>query len=122
AVAGSGAAAGAELPATERRVVATSLGEVLELLERVVMDRLATLPPGSYVSRLHERGIGYVAQKVIEEAGETVVAALEHKDEELHGEAADLLFHLSVLLTERGVSWGDVAGVLLARHAASSTQ
>lgn len=97
-----------------------SPGEVLELLERVVAERLATLPEGSYVRRLHERGIGYVAQKVIEEAGETVVAALEHKDTELHGEAADLLFHLSVLLAERGVAWSDVAGVLLARHATSA--
>lgn len=99
-----------------------SPGEVLELLERVVTDRLATLPHGSYVRRLHERGIGYVAQKVIEEAGETVVAALERKDRELQGEAADLLFHLSVLLAERGVAWSDVTGVLLARHASSTKQ
>ena len=94
----------------------SSVGEVLELLERVVADRLVTLPQGSYVRRLHERGVGYVAQKVIEEAGETVVAALEQKDRELTGETADLLFHLSVLLAERGVKWDEVAAVLLARH------
>jgi len=93
-----------------------SVGAVMELLERVVSDRLATLPQGSYVRRLHERGIGYVAQKVIEEAGETIVAALEQKDRELTGETADLLFHLSVLLAERGVAWDEVAEVLLARH------
>jgi len=94
----------------------SSVGEVLELLEKVVTDRLATLPQGSYVRRLHERGVGYVAQKVIEEAGETVVAALEQKNKELTGETADLLFHLSVLLAERGVRWDEVAAVLLARH------
>lgn len=93
-----------------------SVGAVMELLERVVAERLATLPQGSYVRRLHERGIGYVAQKVIEEAGETIVAALEEKDKELTGETADLLFHLSVLLAERGVKWDEVADVLLARH------
>lgn len=93
-----------------------SMGEVLDLLERVVADRLTTLPQGSYVRRLHERGVGYVAQKVIEEAGETVVAALEEKDRELTGETADLLFHVSVLLAERGVTWDEVAAVLLARH------
>lgn len=92
------------------------VGAVMQLLERVVAERLATLPQGSYVRRLHERGIGYVAQKVIEEAGETVVAALEQKDRELTGETADLLFHLSVLLAERGVAWTEVAEVLLARH------
>ena len=40
-----------------------SMGDVMGLLERVVSDRLTTLPEGSYVTRLHERGLGYVAQK-----------------------------------------------------------
>jgi len=90
---------------------------VMALLERVVDERLRVLPEGSYVRRLHERGIGYVAQKVVEEAGESVVAALQSRDDELIGEAADLLFHLTVLLRERGVAWSDVAGRLLERHA-----
>lgn len=93
-----------------------SAGEVLGLLERVVADRLRTLPEGSYVRRMHERGLGYVAQKVIEEAGESAVAALEHDDEELVGEAADLLFHLTVLLQERGVGLQAVAAKLAERH------
>lgn len=96
-----------------------SMGAALDLLERVVADRLARPRAGSYVGRLHERGVGYVCQKVIEEAGETVVAALEHKDEELIAESADLLFHLGVLLAERGVSWSRVARTLIARHAAT---
>lgn len=93
------------------------IGAVMSLLEKVVNDRLRALPEGSYVRRLHERGIGYVAQKVVEEAGESVVAALQAQDDELTGETADLLFHLTVLLRERGVSWRDVAGRLLERHA-----
>ncbi len=93
-----------------------SLGEGMALLERVVAQRLSELPEGSYVRKLHERGLGYVAQKVVEEAGESIVAALEHKDDELTGEAADLLFHLTVLLHERGASLHDVAQVLIARH------
>jgi phosphoribosyl-AMP cyclohydrolase / phosphoribosyl-ATP pyrophosphohydrolase len=92
------------------------IGGVMGLLQRVVDDRLATLPEGSYVARLHQRGIGYVAQKVVEEAGETVVAALQERDEELLGEAADLLFHLTVLLRERGHGLDAVAAVLAARH------
>ncbi len=94
----------------------TSLGDVLALLQRVVGERLRALPEGSYVRRLHERGLGYVAQKVVEEAGESIVAALEHKDDELVAEAADLLFHLTVLLNERGLTLDDVAGELEKRH------
>ena len=99
-----------------------SMGEVMGLLERVISDRLETLPPGSYVTNLHERGLGYVAQKVVEEAGESIVAALEHKDDDLLEEAADLLFHLSVLLKERGLGLPQVAQVLEARYRESNTK
>lgn len=95
------------------------IGEALDLLERVIADRLASPREGSYVRRLHERGAGYVSQKVIEEAGEVVVAALQREDDALVEESADLLFHLGVLLAERGVAWSRVAKVLAARHAAT---
>ena len=92
------------------------IGEMMGTLERVVETRLRELPEGSYVAKLHERGLGYVAQKVVEEAGESIVAALEGKPDELVGEAADLLFHLTVLLKESGVSLQDVAAKLAERH------
>lgn len=94
----------------------SELGRGLLLLEQVVAQRLRELPEGSYVTRLHERGLGYEAQKVVEESGETVIAALERRDGELIEEAADLLFHLTVLLHERGQSLGAVAGILEDRH------
>ncbi len=90
--------------------------DAFAVLQRVVDQRLADLPEGSYVTNLHERGAGYVAQKVVEEAGETIVAALQGKTEDLKGEAADLLFHLTVLLRVCDVSLADVARVLLERH------
>jgi len=90
--------------------------EAFGLLQRVVDQRLRDLPDGSYVARMHEKGLGYVAQKVVEEAGETIVAALEDRPDELRGEAADLLFHLTVLLRERGLSLADVGETLLRRH------
>jgi phosphoribosyl-ATP pyrophosphohydrolase/phosphoribosyl-AMP cyclohydrolase len=90
--------------------------EAFGLLQRVVDQRLRDLPDGSYVARMHERGLGYVSQKVVEEAGETIVAALEDRPDELRGEAADLLFHLTVLLRERGLSLADVGETLLRRH------
>ncbi|MEJ2292851.1 MAG: phosphoribosyl-ATP diphosphatase [Deinococcales bacterium] len=88
----------------------------MTLLQGVVAQRLRDLPEGSYVRRMHERGLGYVAQKVVEEAGESVVAALEHKNDELVAEASDLLFHLTVLLAERGLTLNDVAAELARRH------
>lgn len=105
------AAAGSEPAGTE-----SGPGRAFELLERVVGERLRDLPEGSYVARLHARGLGYEAQKVVEEAGETIVAALEGNDEELVAEAADLLFHLTVLLNERGQSLSAVASLLAERH------
>ena len=95
---------------------ATGIGAAMELLQRVVASRLATLPEGSYVTRLHTRGVGYAGQKVIEEAGETVVAALHDDDEAFLAEAADLLFHLSVLVGLRGQRLDQIAQVLLERH------
>jgi phosphoribosyl-ATP pyrophosphohydrolase/phosphoribosyl-AMP cyclohydrolase len=96
-------------------VPTASLGEVLALLERVVAERLRELPEGSYVARLHDQGLGRVAQKVIEEAGESAIAALQ-EPRKLVSEAADLLFHLTLLLRERDVSLQEVAEELLKRH------
>ena len=96
--------------------VPSGIGEMMSVLERVVESRLRELPEGSYVAKLHERGLGYVSQKVVEEAGESIVAALEGKPDELVGEAADLLFHLTVLLRESGVGLQEVAAKLSERH------
>lgn len=97
------------------------IGEMMGTLERTVETRLRELPEGSYVAQLHARGLGYVAQKVVEEAGESIVAALQGKPDELTAEAADLLFHLTVLLKESGVSLGDVAAELAERHTDAAT-
>jgi phosphoribosyl-AMP cyclohydrolase / phosphoribosyl-ATP pyrophosphohydrolase len=94
------------------------IGSTMGLLQRVVDARWAERPEGSYVARLAERGVGYVSQKVVEEAGETVVAALQERDDELLAEAADLLFHLTVLLRARGRALDEVARVLADRHRA----
>jgi phosphoribosyl-ATP pyrophosphohydrolase/phosphoribosyl-AMP cyclohydrolase len=125
----SAPAAGAELPTAgiadaDRAGIADAdragIGSTMGLLQRVVDQRWADRPEGSYVAKLAERGVGYVAQKVVEEAGETIVAALERKDDEMLGEAADLLFHLTVLLRARGLDLDQVARVLEGRHRARS--
>lgn len=110
------AAAGSGQKSPEADQAGSKAAEAVQLLERVVAQRLRELPKRSYITKLHERGVGYIAQKVVEEAGETIVAALQQDDAELTGEAADLLFHLTVLLHERGLTLDAVAEVLLTRH------
>jgi phosphoribosyl-ATP pyrophosphohydrolase/phosphoribosyl-AMP cyclohydrolase len=72
---------------------------------------------GSYTQKLFARGVDRIAKKVVEEAGEVVIAAKNENREEFLGEAADLLFHLDMLLLERGASLLDVVEVLHRRHA-----
>ncbi|MGQ4828414.1 phosphoribosyl-ATP diphosphatase, partial [Enterococcus faecalis] len=78
--------------------------------------RLGGDPSASYVARLHARGLGKIAQKVGEEATEVVIAALSGDDAELTGEAADLVFHLLVLLGARGVPLEAVLAELARRE------
>ena len=92
------------------------LGFLAEL-DAVVAQRHAERPAGSYTTRLFEGGMRRIAQKVGEEGVETALAAVVQNDAELLGEAADLVFHLTVALRARGLSLGDVASVLADRHA-----
>lgn len=97
--------------------VRPALGFLAEL-DALVARRHAERPHGSYTTTLFEGGVRRIAQKVGEEGVETALAAVAQDDDELLGEAADLLFHLSVLLRARGLSLADAADVLARRHAA----
>jgi phosphoribosyl-ATP pyrophosphohydrolase/phosphoribosyl-AMP cyclohydrolase len=92
------------------------LGFLAEL-DALVAQRHAERPQGSYTTRLFEGGTRRIAQKVGEEGVESALAAVAQGDEELLGEAADLLFHLTVLLRARGLSLADTVAVLAQRHA-----
>jgi phosphoribosyl-ATP pyrophosphohydrolase/phosphoribosyl-AMP cyclohydrolase len=78
-------------------------GHVLSRLARTVAARAEAMPSDSYTARLLASGVGKISQKVGEEAVEIVVAANSEDDERLASEAADLLYHLLVLLQARGV-------------------
>jgi phosphoribosyl-ATP pyrophosphohydrolase/phosphoribosyl-AMP cyclohydrolase len=78
-------------------------GHVLSRLAHTVATRAATKPSSSYTAQLLASGVGKISQKVGEEAVEIVVAANSEDDERLASEAADLLYHLLVLLQARGV-------------------
>lgn len=85
-------------------------------LERLVARRDEERPGDSYTTRLLEAGIKRIAQKVGEEGVETALAAVAGEREELAGEAADLLYHLLVLLRAGGLRLADVVEILQARH------
>ena len=86
-------------------------------LDALVAERAMVRPPGSYTTSLFESGLRRMAQKVGEEGVETALAAVGGDDTEVLGEAADLVFHLLVLLRARGLGLADVTRMLAARHA-----
>jgi phosphoribosyl-AMP cyclohydrolase / phosphoribosyl-ATP pyrophosphohydrolase len=88
----------------------------LPRLDALVAARAAQRPAGSYTTSLLEGGVRAVAQKVGEEGVEVALASVAQDDEALAGEAADLLFHLLVLLRARGLSLADVERELRRRH------
>lgn len=85
-------------------------------LDALVKERARTRPAGSYTTSLFESGPRRIAQKVGEEGVETALAAVTQDDAALLGEAADLVYHLTVLLRARGLSLDDAVAVLRDRH------
>ncbi len=91
-------------------------GDVLGELQALIRARHAERPPGSYTTKLFDAGVKRIAQKVGEEGLETALAAVVEEDAPLLGEAADLLYHLIVLLQARGLSLADALAVLERRR------
>lgn len=89
--------------------------QFLKRLQDLLETRKIERPEGSYTTHLFNKGLDKIVQKVGEEAIETVIAAKNNNDE-LTYEASDLLFHLMVLLTERGMRLEDLAAELQKRH------
>lgn len=85
-------------------------------LERVVNDRKENPEEGSYTAYLFQKGIDKIAKKTGEEAVEAVIAAKNENKEEFVGECADLVYHLLVLLREKGVTLSEVCTELKARR------
>ena len=85
-------------------------------LDALIGQREHERPQGSYTTKLFESGVRRIAQKVGEEGVETALAAVAQDEAALLGEAADLLYHLTVLLRARGLSLEDARRVLAARR------
>ena len=92
--------------------------DFLQELETVIANRKNAAPESSYVASLFQKGINKIAQKVGEEAVETVIEAKDQNDELFIGEAADLLFHYLILLQAKGFTLTDITKELQKRHKA----
>ncbi|MDB2324859.1 bifunctional phosphoribosyl-AMP cyclohydrolase/phosphoribosyl-ATP diphosphatase HisIE [Alphaproteobacteria bacterium] len=92
----------------------------LNQLQNLIVARHKDMPQGSYTTSLFTEGKARIAQKVGEEGVELALARMKDDSNEVTNEAADLLFHMMVLLQDAGLSLGDVIGVLQSRHKISS--
>jgi phosphoribosyl-ATP pyrophosphohydrolase len=95
------------------------MADTLKRLETIIAAHRTGDPSQSYVASLTAKGRAKIAQKVGEEAVETVIAAMSDDKAGLTKEAADLLFHLAVLLADAGLSFDDVLAELDAREGES---
>jgi phosphoribosyl-ATP pyrophosphohydrolase/phosphoribosyl-AMP cyclohydrolase len=94
---------------------AVATHEALPALGRTLADRHREMPEGSYTARLFRAGRDRMGAKVREEAEEVARAGREESDERLRAEAADLLYHLGVVLEERGLTYADALEELTER-------
>ena len=98
------------------------MNDILKSLERTILERREAEPDKSYVGSLRAKGRAKMAEKLGEEAIETVIAAVQDDKAAMTGEAADLLFHLMVLLADMDMSLDDVTAELARRENLSGLQ
>ena len=95
------------------------MNDTIDRLTRIIAERRGADPSTSYVAKLTARGRAKIAQKVGEEAVETVIAAMAGDRAEVTAEAADLVFHLAILLADVDLSFADVLAELDRRDGVS---
>lgn len=93
----------------------TDLGVMLEKLYTLISERHAERPAGSYTTYLFDSGVDKILKKVGEESAEVIIAAKNKEDAPLIAETSDLLYHLIVLLVERGVTLNQIHAELAKR-------
>ena len=96
--------------------------DVLERLASVIRDRRTAAADQSYTRQLFDGGVGECARKLGEEAVETIIAATSQSDDDLTSEAADLLYHLLVVLESREIALSDVLKILEGRMGVSGLE
>ncbi len=104
------------LEGAEAQEALPGLGQALEELHSIIESRRRERPSGSYTTYLFEQGLDKILKKVGEESAETIIAAKNENPDALTMETADLLYHLVVLLVERGITLDDVCRELVRRR------
>ncbi|MBH5320862.1 bifunctional phosphoribosyl-AMP cyclohydrolase/phosphoribosyl-ATP diphosphatase HisIE [Paenibacillus sp. GSMTC-2017] len=94
---------------------------IISRLEGIIAERYAERPEGAYTTYLFDKGVDKILKKIGEESSEVIIAAKNKDNIELRSEAGDLLFHLMVLLRERGLPLDDVLSELTSRHGKITT-
>ncbi|HWW74422.1 MAG TPA: bifunctional phosphoribosyl-AMP cyclohydrolase/phosphoribosyl-ATP diphosphatase HisIE, partial [Pyrinomonadaceae bacterium] len=102
--------------------IAVSIGGVLEELYGVIEGRRREMPAGSYTTYLFEKGLNKILKKVGEESAETIIAAKDEDLSALTAETADLVYHLLVLMVERGLTLEALAGELARRRGGKGSE
>ena len=111
---------GATLETGEEGTVAARFDGALDDLYALLASRYHERPPGSYTTQLFDEGIGKILAKIDEESQETIVAGKSETNQRLIEETSDLLYHLLVLLVQRGVTLAEIRAELARRRSAKS--
>lgn len=90
--------------------------KILKEVYDVVVDRKANPKEGSYTNYLFDKGIDKICKKVGEEAAEVIIAAKNNSRDEIRYEVADLLYHLTVLMVNQGLTWDEICDELSKRR------
>jgi len=98
------------------------MSDILQQLEKVLEERKTADPQSSYVAKLYDQGLDAILKKIGEEATETVMAAKDGDKEQIIYEAADLWFHVLVMLSQQGLSHEDVLTELARRFGLSGLE
>lgn len=98
-----------DLPKTKQEVIKLENNQMLAELYSTILDRKKNPKEGSYTNYLLDKGLNKILKKVGEECTEVIIAAKDNDNKELTFEIADLMYHLTVMMAVKGVSWDDVA-------------
>ncbi len=90
--------------------------EIIKKIYDVTVDRKANPKEGSYTNYLFDKGIDKICKKIGEEAAEVIIASKNNNPDEIRYEVADLIYHLTVLLVNQGLTWDDICQELINRY------
>lgn len=98
-----------DLPKTKQEVITLENNQMLEELYTTILNRKENPKEGSYTNYLIDQGINKILKKVGEECTEVIIAAKDEEKKEITFEIADLMYHLTVMMTVLGITWDDIA-------------